>query len=540
MEQDNLITHLTVRYTLVLGMLAVLAAGMYVIGVNQRQLNDHSSELINISGRQRMLSQRAALLSQNLATEQDQSKRDALRRDLQKIIETMGAAHQRLLAEGPGSMHPKGLSAELRQIYFGGEESLDMRVRQYLTGAQNLIDAADAQPELVDRLLWDILAQARNGKLLAGLDSAVDQQQIESEANLKRLKTQQQLGLVLTLLILGYSFWSIFRPMTRRLRMELIALHEIQQDLEKRVEENTREVRRLASAIQASAESIIITDQRAKIEFANAACQRLNGYRMEELVGENARIFQSGRTLRAIYNELWDAIQAKKIWSGEMINQRKDGTHYDTHLTIAPILDAQDDIDGFVGIQSDISKIKEYERQLQAANQDLERLVVTDSLTQLANRRRFDEVLSLEWRRCWRDGAELSLIMIDIDHFKKYNDSYGHQQGDVCLKRVADAIKSVLQRAGDVAARYGGEEFAVLLPEADINGAREIAELIRTEVMSLGIHAAPEVQNEHVTVSLGIATIRPDSSHAGQDELVARADAALYRAKNEGRNRVCA
>jgi two-component system chemotaxis family response regulator WspR len=175
--------------------------------------------------------------------------------------------------------------------------------------------------------------------------------------------------------------------------------------------------------------------------------------------------------------------------------------------------------------------------QLEAANAELQKLSSTDGLTKLCNRRKLDEVLDQEWRRCRREQVPLSFVLIDIDFFKRYNDHYGHPEGDECLRRVAAALSSALRRPGDLVARYGGEEFAVVLPHTPLEGAATVAETLREAVEELRIAHARSEAAEHVTLSLGVATLEPrgDSDLAA---LVATADAALYAAKRAGRNRV--
>ena len=167
----------------------------------------------------------------------------------------------------------------------------------------------------------------------------------------------------------------------------------------------------------------------------------------------------------------------------------------------------------------------------------LEELVRIDGLTEIANRRGFDEALEREWRRCERQNAPLSLVMIDIDHFKAFNDTYGHAQGDNCLIRVARCIAQALNRPGDLAARYGGEEMAVLLPETPLEAASVMAETIRAEVEALAIANEGAGGTGRLTISLGAASMVPAGADA--TALVRQADAALYRAKAQGRNRVC-
>lgn len=176
---------------------------------------------------------------------------------------------------------------------------------------------------------------------------------------------------------------------------------------------------------------------------------------------------------------------------------------------------------------------------LKAQGDLLRSLVFVDGLTGVANRRRFDEALPIEWRRCQRKGVPLALLMIDIDHFKRYNDHYGHQVGDACLQQVAATLKAGLQRGHDLVARYGGEEFVCLLSECDLAPGLHKAQALLAAVAALGIAHADSPTTDRVTLSIGIAVLYP-SSECGPEALVAAADAALYEAKRSGRNRVCA
>lgn len=182
-------------------------------------------------------------------------------------------------------------------------------------------------------------------------------------------------------------------------------------------------------------------------------------------------------------------------------------------------------------------ELLEVKRQLEEANSILQHLSFIDGLTGIANRRRFDEMLKNEWNRGMRPGLPLALIIFDIDLFKKYNDSLGHQAGDTCLKQVAQALKETLKRPGDLAVRYGGEEFAAILPNTSLEGAANIAETIRTSVENLKIlHHASEV-SKYVTVSLGVAARIPNP-YSSLEVLIEEADRALYQAKKDGRNRL--
>lgn len=175
--------------------------------------------------------------------------------------------------------------------------------------------------------------------------------------------------------------------------------------------------------------------------------------------------------------------------------------------------------------------------ELSEAKTELERISFTDALTGLANRRHFDAYLEREYRRAVRQGSALSLVMIDIDHFKEYNDEYGHPAGDDCLKKVADSLRQVVHRPADLVARYGGEEFSIVLPNTE--NPKEVGEACRRAVEALEIpHNSSSAANV-VTISVGISTLTPETWRQNLSDLLHRADDALYRAKETGRNWVC-
>jgi len=176
-------------------------------------------------------------------------------------------------------------------------------------------------------------------------------------------------------------------------------------------------------------------------------------------------------------------------------------------------------------------------QQLESANRELQELSGCDGLTKVANRYRFDWYLNQEWHRLKHQQTPLALILCDIDHFKRYNDTYGHQAGDRCLYQVAQAIRASVQRPADLVARYGGEEFAIILPDTSLEAAQKVAEKVRLQVRALGIPHAQTLY-QCITMSLGVATCIP-SPEQSYEELIAAADAALYRAKATGRERTC-
>ncbi len=204
-------------------------------------------------------------------------------------------------------------------------------------------------------------------------------------------------------------------------------------------------------------------------------------------------------------------------------------------------LQRQDEI-GRLGHSFDalVQTIDEQTRELKAANEQLIMMSMLDGLTGIANRRLFDANISKEWRRAMREQTPLSLVLLDVDYFKNYNDTYGHQRGDQCLITVAQALQQQVHRPADLVARYGGEEFVMVLPNTPVDGAMLLAERAREAVLDLKIEHGDSKVGPFVTVSLGVVTMVPimDRKDEGLQVLLHKADLALYQAKNQGRNQV--
>ena len=177
------------------------------------------------------------------------------------------------------------------------------------------------------------------------------------------------------------------------------------------------------------------------------------------------------------------------------------------------------------------------QQQLLDTNLVLQRLMNSDGLTGLSNRRHFDEYIELEWRRSLREQSQMSLLMIDVDYFKTFNDTFGHLEGDEALRKVATAIRDASARPSDLPARYGGEEFALVLPNTSPGGARLVAEKLRMTVQALKIPHISPTEGSSLTISIGLSTITPTAG-SNCRELISAADKGLYQAKNNGRNQV--
>lgn len=181
-------------------------------------------------------------------------------------------------------------------------------------------------------------------------------------------------------------------------------------------------------------------------------------------------------------------------------------------------------------------ELLEATHQLTDLNQILTKMSLLDSLTAIPNRRCFDENLQQEWKRAYRNGGEVALILCDVDFFKQYNDSYGHQRGDQCLQMVAQVLKNSVKRPGDLVARYGGEEFAIILPQTTAQQAAKICRTIEKALSELAIEHSKSKAAGHVTLSMGVASLEPSKAQVKPEDLLYLADMALYEAKQNGRH----
>lgn len=293
-----------------------------------------------------------------------------------------------------------------------------------------------------------------------------------------------------------------------------------------------------------------VLDADCRVLIWNRACERLTGLKASAVIGTRehwrgfyddprpclADLIAQGRTeeMDALYADHdhagEDAITAHGRKAENWCVMPQVGTRLYLAIDAGPIYDESGMLVAVVETLRDMTVQKE-------AQAELERLATRDGLTSVANRRCFDQTLNTEWRRATREARALSLLMIDVDYFKFYNDTYGHQGGDECLRRIAAAMSGVVKRSSDSVARYGGEEFAILLPATDPEGASLVAERIRAAVESLAMPHEKSGVADHVTVSIGVASAIV-STGGMPTQLVGVADAALYRAKKEGRNRV--
>jgi diguanylate cyclase (GGDEF)-like protein len=295
-----------------------------------------------------------------------------------------------------------------------------------------------------------------------------------------------------------------------------------------------------------------------KVEFINPAI-RFFGYDPAELVGHSIEEFidippNGQRFISKIATQAVGPLSTSNL----EVNIKESIMEGEVRL-IPVLLDAfglwnvpdeevfKNDVDkqflGTLCIARNIMEIKAVEEELLQAQHrlidmvdELKKISTIDALTGIANRRFFDEYSEKEWRRAQRDKKSFTVVMIDLDSFKSYNDTYGHQRGDACLKEVAEVIKSSMKRPSDLAARYGGEEFILTLPETDKEGGYKLAEMLRQQIMALKLEHKNNASGNEITISLGVASVVAEPGMLFPD-LISQADNALYEAKRSGRNR---
>lgn len=268
------------------------------------------------------------------------------------------------------------------------------------------------------------------------------------------------------------------------------------------------------------------TDIHGNITYTSEAFCEISGYSKEELIGKNHRIIRHPDMPEKIYEDLWSTITKNKTWEGEIKNLKKDKTHYWVKASISPVFNDDGEKVGYTAIRQDITDKKQ-----------IELISITDGLTNIFNRRHFTDMFPKSINSAKRKDELISFLIMDIDHFKQYNDTYGHQMGDDVLIKVAECIKDSLLRADDLCFRLGGEEFGVIFRTDSKNKAIEFADVIRQNIENLHIEHSKNSASSYVTMSMGLMCKNANDIKS-EDELYKDADDLLYEAKESGRNRV--
>lgn len=288
--------------------------------------------------------------------------------------------------------------------------------------------------------------------------------------------------------------------------------------LEQEIENRTKELNEYLTIVNKYV-TISSTDLDGNITDVSEAFCRISGYTKEELIGQPHSIVKHEDTDPLIYEELWNDITAGHKWVGEIKNKNKNGDAYWVLAHIDPIYSEKGKKIGYTSIRQEITDKKR-----------VEKLSVTDKLTQLYNRVKIEEIFTIEIAKFHRYNTSFSMILIDIDHFKEVNDVHGHNVGDTILKEIANILKSSV-RIEDVAGRWGGEEFIILTSNYSLEGLMSLAEKVRKNIEEYDFSVVGTK-----TASFGISVLQKDDN---QESMIARADKSLYHAKKTGRNKVC-
>ncbi|UAT29175.1 diguanylate cyclase [Bacillus badius] len=298
------------------------------------------------------------------------------------------------------------------------------------------------------------------------------------------------------------------------------------------------ELKLFAKVLETTQQGVIIADADEKITYVNEGFTKITGYSFEEVKGQHLKLLPSGDHDESFLREMWMNLLTNGYWEGVISNKDKFGNTYTQWLNIGTLKDETNKTTHYIAVFSDVSKLKKAKNKLKEINKQLNQLSAIDELTGIPNRRTFDEKLSAELKKATQWHKPLSVVLLDVDFFKTYNDTYGHLKGDTCLRTAAAAMEKKVAEFSGILARYGGEEFIAILPDMPPKESCIAAEEIRKSVEKLKIPHGKSKAGEFVTTSAGLITVLPGKHHYAPDDLIHLADQALYEAKEAGRNQL--
>ncbi|WP_243369679.1 EAL domain-containing protein [Geotalea sp. SG265] len=371
----------------------------------------------------------------------------------------------------------------------------------------------------------DIVLTDMKMPVMDGITMAKEIKQLSEGAKIIILSAQSDTRLLLEAIDIGISHY-VLKPIDHGKLQSVIeeCLESCRQ--EQRLREQEDFIRSLSRAVEQSPVSIMITDTGGRIQYVNPTFTKLTGYNPAEAVGNKPNMLKSGQIAPEEYRKLWEIISGGGEWWGEFHNRKKDGTFYWALTSISPITDGENSITHYIAFQEDITERK-------AAEETIRQMAYYDTLTGLPNRQLFNELMHLALAQAQRHGRLLAILFLDLDRFKVINDTLGHGVGDELLKAAALRLRECCRRDIDTVARRGGDEFIILLPDLDsIQEAVRVAQKIIEAFNRLFV--LPDIEL-FVSTCIGIS-IYPDDGK-DTETLIKNADMAMYRAKEQGRNR---
>ncbi len=535
MQEFKAVRNLRIRYLIGLSVIALLVTASWFTLQTVVAKQANYSKIVNIASHQRGIAERIALFSMTMATAGSQEDYETANAQLGRAIGTLERAHQMLLEGDAEKGIPKISNPILETIYFDEAAGLDIAVERYRQRARVIYEMPFG--ELSTNSPEYIFIQQYGPHVINFMfDSAVDEYEAIGNRAIKRIQNLETLLWISALFILAIEIIFIFRPMERQVRKALNVVMEKKEALEKTVVElvsaksslmaNEEKFKAMASNVPGV---IFQMSERRNGDrgylYVSPRCQEIYGVTPEELQKdwEALKIHPDDRqrfldTIREAFNN-----QSEWSFEGRVLTDEGDEKWCRGISTPVPI---NDDETVFNGLIVDITRQKEMEDKLR-------KLATTDPLTGAFNRRHFLELAEQEITRARRQGHKLSVLMVDIDHFKKINDTHGHPAGDAAINATVETIKKQLRRI-DVISRFGGEEFVVMLPETPVEGGAVLGERIRKAVSDMTVNW--ENTKISFTISIGLAAWRTEDQSI--ENVLKRVDDCLYLAKAEGRNRV--
>ncbi len=535
MGESRAVRSLRFRYIIGLSIIALLVTSSWVTLQTVVARQEFFSKLVNIAGHQRGNADRIALFAVSMATAADEDEYEIARSQLGRVIFQLERSH-RLLLEGDAEQNiPRIMTPMLETIYFDSAAGLDSAVKRYLERARTIYDTPFGGLK-TNSSAYVFVLQYGPHVIKTLFDSTVDEYEAFGHEAIREIQNLETALWVMALLTLLIEAVLIFRPLERRVREALSDLERKKADLEKTIVELIAAKSELSAseekfrAMAANVPGVIFQmverrDGQRGYLYVSPRCEEFYGVSPDDLQRDWEALTLHPEDRDRFIETIREAFENQTEWSFEGRVVTTEGAEKWCRGVSKPIA-VNDDETIFNGVIVDITHQKKMEEQLR-------KLAATDPLTGAFNRRHFMAVAEMESERTRRNGHPLSVLTLDIDHFKKINDTYGHAGGDEALRKTVETVKNQL-RSSDVLGRFGGEEFCVLLPETASKGAMVLGERIRRAIAAMAVSWAG--REFGFTISIGVAEWRP--REPSLEESLERADQSLYRAKTGGRNRV--